>query len=70
MFLTCNTLPRNNEIPLFEQFVREAVEAGVDALIAADLGIISLIKKYAPDMVIHRFHTDRYRKLCYSKRTL
>lgn len=53
VFLTCNTLPRNNEIPLFEQFVREAVEAGVDALIAADLGIISLIKKYAPDMVIH-----------------
>jgi len=53
VYLTCNTLPRNNEIPQFEQFVAEAVESGVDALIAADLGIISLIKKYAPDMEIH-----------------
>lgn len=53
VYLTCNTLPRNNEIPQFEQFVSEAVESGVDALIAADLGIISLIKKYAPDMEIH-----------------
>lgn len=53
VYLTCNTLPRNNEIPLFEQFVKEAVDSGVDALIAADIGIISLIKKYAPDMEIH-----------------
>ena len=44
VYLTCNTLPRNSEIPFFEQFVKEAVEAGVDALIAADIGIISLIK--------------------------
>lgn len=53
VYLTCNILPRNNEIPLFEQFVREAVEAKVDALIVADLGLLSLIKKYAPDMEIH-----------------
>ena len=26
VYLTCNTLPRNSEIPLFEQFVKEAVE--------------------------------------------
>ena len=53
VYLTCNTLPRNNEIPMFEQFVDEAVECGVDAMIAADIGIISLIKKYAPQMEIH-----------------
>lgn len=53
VYLTCNILPRNNEIPFFEQFVREAVEAKVDALIVADLGLLSLIKKYAPDMEIH-----------------
>ena len=52
-YLTCNTLPRNNEIPLFEQFVREAVDAKVDALIVADIGLLSLIKKYAPEMEIH-----------------
>lgn len=53
VYLTCNTLPRNNEIPFFEKFVKEAVEANVDALIVADIGLLSLIKKYAPDMEIH-----------------
>ena len=53
VYLTCNTLPRNSEIPDFEQFVKEAVEAEVDALIVADIGLLMLIKKYAPNMEIH-----------------
>ena len=53
VYLTCNTLPRNNEIPLFEEFMREAVECRVDAVIVADLGLLSLVKKYAPGMEIH-----------------
>lgn len=53
VYLTCNVLPRNNEIPQFEQFVKEAVDAKVDAMIVADIGLLSLIKKYAPDMEIH-----------------
>lgn len=53
VYLTCNTLPRNHEIPQFEEFVKEACDAGVDALIVADIGLLALIKKYAPDMEIH-----------------
>lgn len=53
VYLTCNTLPRNNEIPYFEKFVQEAVDAEIDAMIVADIGLLSLIKKYAPDMEIH-----------------
>lgn len=53
IYMTCNTLPRNDEIIHFEQFVKDAVDAGVDALIANDIGVFSLIKKYAPDMEIH-----------------
>lgn len=53
VYLTCNTLPRNNEIPFFEGFVKDAADAGVDALIANDIGLFSLIKKYEPDMEIH-----------------
>lgn len=53
VYLTCNTLPRNNEIPYFEQFIREAVDCKVDAAIVADLGLLSLIKKFAPEMEIH-----------------
>ncbi len=53
VYLTCNTLPRNDEIPYFRQFMEEAVSSGVDAVIVADLGLLSLVKKYAPDMEIH-----------------
>lgn len=53
VYLTCNTLPRNNEIIHFEEFIKEATEAKVDAVIASDIGVLSLIKKFAPDMEIH-----------------
>ena len=53
VYLTCNTLPRNNELPFFEKFVREAVAADVDALIVADIGLLMMIKRFAPDMEIH-----------------
>ncbi len=53
IYLTCNTLPRNNEIPQFQQFIEEAVDCKVDAVIVADLGLLSLVKKYAPDIEVH-----------------
>lgn len=53
VYLTCNTLPRNNEIGAFPEFLLDAQNAGVDALIVADLGLLSMIKKYAPNMEIH-----------------
>lgn len=53
IYLTCNTLPRNNEIPHFQKFIEEAVDCKVDAVIVADLGLLSLVKKYAPNMEVH-----------------
>ncbi len=53
VYLTCNTLPRNDEIAHFEGFIKEAETAGVDAVIANDIGVFSLIKQYTPDMEIH-----------------
>ena len=53
VYLTCNTLPHNSEIPQFEKFVKNAVEAGVDALIVTDIGLLSLAKKFAPDTELH-----------------
>lgn len=53
VYLTCNTLPRNNEIPEFEEFIKSVQDCNVDAVIVADLGLLSLIKKYTPDMEIH-----------------
>ena len=53
IYLTCNTLPRNQEIPLFQGFLEQAVACQVDALIVADLGLLALVRQYAPDMPIH-----------------
>lgn len=53
VYLTCNTLPRNNEIPNFRQFMEEADDCAVDAVIVADLGLLSLVKEYCPDMEVH-----------------
>ncbi|WP_295217554.1 U32 family peptidase [Ruminococcus sp.] len=53
VYLTCNTLPRNEEIPTFPQFLQEAADAGADALILADLGLLATARKLAPDMEIH-----------------
>ena len=53
VYLTCNTLPRNNEVPKFEEFIKSVAACNIDAVIVADLGLMSLIKKYTPDMEIH-----------------
>lgn len=53
LYLTCNTLPRNDELSELPDFLTYAQEVGVDALIVADLGVLSLAKKYAPYTDIH-----------------
>lgn len=53
VYLTVNTLPRSKEFDLLPKFISEAVNAGVDAMIVADLGVLSVIRKLAPQMPIH-----------------
>ena len=53
VYLTVNTLPRNPELALLPEFIAEAVNAGVDALIIADLGIFQMVRQLAPDMPVH-----------------
>lgn len=53
VYLTCNTLPRENELDNLPQFLLSAADAGVDALIIADLGVLAAAKKIVPDMEIH-----------------
>lgn len=53
IYITCNTLPRNNELPLLPEYIKYLAEIKVDALIIADMGVLALAKKYAPDVDIH-----------------
>ena len=48
VYLTCNTLPTNEEAVQLPGFLCMAREADVDALIVADLGAFTLAGKYAP----------------------
>lgn len=53
IYITCNTLPRNNELGALPDYLKYLASIGVDALIIADMGVLSLAKKYAPDVDIH-----------------
>ena len=53
VYLTCNTVPRNNEIDALPEYLLQWREAGVDAFIISDMGVLSLAKKYTPDVDIH-----------------
>ena len=53
VYYTCNALPRNEEIPLLEQTLGEARDAGVDAFIAADIGVLMAARRVAPEVAVH-----------------
>ena len=53
VYLTLNTLPTNEELNKLPQYIQNAAEAGVDAFIIADLGVLALAKKYAPQVERH-----------------
>lgn len=53
VYLTCNTLPRNNEIDHLPEFIETARDLGIDAFIVADVGTLALIKKLAPKTDVH-----------------
>ena len=46
--VTVNTMPRNDEVVALPQYMEQLNDAGVDALIVADLGAFTLAGKYAP----------------------
>lgn len=53
VYLTANVLPRNAELDAFPEFIRNVQQCGVDAVIAADLGLITQIPQLAPGLTVH-----------------
>lgn len=53
VYVTCNTLPHNDEVPELPEFIQRLAYARVDAIIVADVGVLQLAKKYAPDVDVH-----------------
>jgi putative protease len=51
--VTCNTLPRDDELLSLPTFLELLEDAGADAVIAADLGVMGMVKRYAPHVALH-----------------
>lgn len=48
VYLTVNAIPRDSDLIALPEFLALAQDAGVDALITADLGVFTLAGRYAP----------------------
>lgn len=55
IYLTLNTLPRENEYPELERFIKilSEMDNKIDAAIVADAGVFALIKRVFPSLEIH-----------------
>ena len=53
LYVTCNTLPREDEIMRLPGYLEFLQDAGVDAIIVADMGVMSLARRFAPELKIH-----------------
>ncbi len=53
VYLTCNTLPLNSEVEQLSDYLKSARDAGVDAVIVADIGVLMEAKRVIPEVDIH-----------------
>ena len=60
-YCTINTMPRNDEVSRLPEHLELLNDAGVDALIVADLGAFTLAGKYAPNC---RRHVSTQASVC------
>ncbi len=53
VYLTLNTMPRENEYDILKNYLNSIKDIGIDAMIIADIGVLMLVHKMLPDMEIH-----------------
>ena len=53
IYLTVNTMPHVSEYPLLRQFLLDIKDAGIDAMIVADMGVFATVRELLPEMEIH-----------------
>jgi U32 family peptidase len=52
-YVTLNTLVFEDELAALERAVRACADAGVDAVIVQDLGVVRLVRAVAPELPVH-----------------
>ena len=53
VYLTVNTMPHWYEYDMLESYLRDIEDAGIDALIISDIGVLETVKSILPKMEIH-----------------
>ena len=53
VYLTLNTMPHGDEYEPLREFLGEIKDAGIDAFIVADLGVMTTLRSIIPDAEIH-----------------
>ena len=53
VYVACNTVPRNDEIERFSDYLQFLKKIEVDALIVSDLGLFMMIRDECPEMELH-----------------
>lgn len=53
IYVTVNSFAKDSEFDRIKSYARELKDAGVDAVIVSDLGVISAIRQTVPDLEIH-----------------
>ncbi len=52
-FVAMNILVFDHELPEAERYIRAMADAGVDAVIVQDLGVVTLLREVAPTLAVH-----------------
>ena len=53
VYVTCNTVPTETEIPQLPAFIELLEDVRADGVIATDIGVMAMCRRYAPDVDIH-----------------
>lgn len=53
VYLTVNVMPHGYEYPSLREYLYSLTDVGIDGIIAADLGVIAMIREVLPDTEIH-----------------
>jgi putative protease len=53
IYITINIIPHDNDFDGLDDYIKELDNLGVDAVIVADLGVMQVVKRVAPNLDIH-----------------
>ena len=53
IYITINIIPHDSDFDGLEDYIRQLDNLGVDAVIVADLGVMQVVKRVAPNLDIH-----------------